>query len=114
MARLSDVLNEQIWSLKRQLLEIADEAKAVEFILLENFGETDRTIAYLDEVQSVAEQATERFSQFSNVQIRIANAQPNIFPDMLEIVNRLVVNTQDRIPALKRSIEEIKSEWKLS
>lgn len=113
MAKLADELNETIWSLKRQLLNIADNAKAVEFVLLERFGETDRTISYLDDLQSVGEQATERFSQFSNIQIRIANAQPDIFPDMLELVNRVVANTQERIPALERSIEEIKNEWRL-
>jgi hypothetical protein len=79
MAKLPNALNETLWSLKRQLLEITDQAKAAEFILLENFGETERTIPYLDELQSVAQQAYERFFQFSNIQIRIANAQPEIF-----------------------------------
>ncbi|MCL1463879.1 hypothetical protein [Argonema galeatum] len=113
MAKLPDELNETIWSLKRQLLDIADRAKAAEFIVLERFGETDRTISYLDELQSVAEQGIERFSQFSSIQIRIANAQLNVFPDILELVNRVVVNTQERIPALERSIQEIKTEWRL-
>jgi hypothetical protein len=113
MAKLPNTLNETFWSLKRQLLEIADQAKAAEFILLQNFGETGRTIPYLEELQSVAEQANERFSQFSNIQIRIANAQPDIFPDTLELTNRIIINTTERIPALKRSIEEIKTEWRL-
>ncbi len=113
MAKLPNSLDETLWSLKRQLLEIADQAKAEDFILLENFGETERTVPYLDELQSVAEQANERFFQFSNIQIRIANAQPQIFPDMLELTNRIIANTTQRIPALKRSIEEIKTEWRL-
>ena len=113
MAKLPNELEEKIWSLKRQLLEIADRAKGAEFTLFERFGETERTISYLDELLSVAEQATERFSQFSSIQIRIVNAQPNVLPDMLELVNRVVVTTQERIPALERSIEEIKTEWRL-
>jgi hypothetical protein len=80
-------------------------------MLFEAFGETERTISYLDELQRVAEQATERFSQFSTLQIRIANAQPQFLPDMLELVDRVIENTQQRIPALKRSIQEIKQEW---
>lgn len=113
MAKLPNELEETIWNLKRQLLEITERAKAAEFALFERFGETERTISYLDELQSVAEQATERFSQFSSIQIRIVNAQPNVLSDMLELVNRVVITTQERIPALERSIEEIKAEWRL-
>lgn len=73
-----------------------------------------KKISYLDELQSVAEQATERFSQFSTLQIRIANAQTPILPDILELVDRVIENTQQKIPALKRSIQEIQQEWRLS
>ncbi|MGL5938856.1 MAG: hypothetical protein ACRC2S_00485 [Waterburya sp.] len=113
MAQLPREKAEVIWNLKSQLLEIIEQAKTCEFSLFEAFGETKRTISYLDELQSVAEQATEQFSQFSTLQIRIANAQAPILPDMLELIDRVIQNTQQRIPALKRSIQEIKQEWKL-
>ena len=32
---------------------------------------------------------------------------------MLDLVNTVIENTQQKIPALKRSIEEIKQEWNL-
>jgi hypothetical protein len=40
---------------------------------------------------------------------------PNLrfFRYMLELTNRIIANTQERIPALERSIEEIKTEWRL-
>lgn len=111
MAQLPEEKAEIIWDFQHQLLEIIDRAKTYELMLFEAFGETERTIPYLDELQSIAEQATERFSQFSTLQIRIANAQSPIAPDMLEVVERVIENTQQRIPALKRSIQEIKQEW---
>jgi hypothetical protein len=114
MAKLPQEKAENILHLKRQLLEIIDEAKTCEFALFEAFGETERTITYLDELQSIAEQATERFSRFSTLQIRIANTQPPILPDMLDLVNEVIENTQQRNPALERSIQEIKQEWRLS
>lgn len=113
MSQLPQEKAEIIWELKRQLLEILDQAKNCELAIFEAFGETERTITYLDELQSVSEQATERFFQFSTLQIRIANAQTSIFPDMLDLVNTVIENTQQKIPALKRSIEEIKQEWNL-
>jgi hypothetical protein len=64
MAILPNNTSEIIWALKRQLADVIENARATEFALFDRFGETDQTIAYLEDLQSVAEQATERFSQF--------------------------------------------------
>jgi predicted nucleotidyltransferase len=82
--------------------------------IFESFGETDRSVIYLDELQSIAEQATDRFSRFSTFQSRIANAQPPVPSDIIELVNRTIENTQQKIPALERSIQEIRQEGELS
>ena len=91
MAKLSLQTAQTIWNLQHQLLEIIDTARTLELSLFEAFGETDRTIPYLDELQNIAQQATERFSRFSTLQTRIANTQPPIPRDLLEIVDRLKV-----------------------
>lgn len=53
-------------------------SRDAEFVILDRFGETENTIVYLDELQSVAEQATEKFSQFSSLQILIFNIQTQV------------------------------------
>jgi hypothetical protein len=111
---LSPQKTQTIWDLQRQLLEIIDAAKTLEQSLFESVGETERSIIYLDELQSIAEQATDRFSRFSTFQIRIANTQPPVSPDIIDLVDRVIENTQQKIPALERSIQEIRQEWKLS
>jgi uncharacterized protein (DUF111 family) len=63
--------------------------------------------------KSAAEQATERFSQFSSLQIRILNVQPHVPEDMLELVTRVIESTEARLPALEQSIQEIRTEWEL-
>jgi flagellar biosynthesis GTPase FlhF len=65
MAKLSNETSETIWSLKRQLAKVIENAKATEFVLFDTFGENERTDSYLADLQSVAEQATDRFSQLS-------------------------------------------------
>ena len=62
MAKLSRELEETIWILKRQLLDIINSATEVEFGLFEMLGETSDTIPFLDELKSVAERATPGFS----------------------------------------------------
>lgn len=113
MAKLPNDLSETIWTLKRQLADVITNSREAEFTIFERFGETQRTIIYLDELQNVAEQATERFSQFSSLQIRIFNIQPFIPADMLELVMQVIANTEARLPALEQSIQEIKTEWNL-
>ena len=114
MAKLPREIAETIWNLKRQLLDIIDDATEAEYNLFEQFGETDRTIDYLEQLKSVAQQADERFSQFSILQRRLANAQPTAASDMLRLVTEVITYTQARLPAWERSIEEIKIEWRLS
>lgn len=99
--------------MKQQLADIIENARAAEFALFNTFGETERTIVYLDALQSVAEQATERFSRFLSLQIRVFNVQPHVPGNMLELVMRLIASTEARLPALEQSIQEIRTEWKI-
>ncbi len=114
MAKLSPETAETIWNLQRQLLEIIDSSRVLELSLFDAFGETEDTIPVLDELQSIAQQAIDRFSRFSNLQIRVANNQPPIPTDIIDVFNRSIQTTEQKIPALKRSIQEITQEWRLS
>lgn len=113
MAKLPVETTETIWSLKRQLLDIVDAATAAEALLLSRYGETKETIIALDELKSVAEQAASRYSQLSSLRLRIAESQPTIAPDMLELLTGVITHTQDNVPALERSVQEIKIDWSL-
>jgi hypothetical protein len=62
-------------------------------------------------LQSIAEQATDQFSQFSSLQLRIFNVQPTVSNDMLEFVGRIISSAKLRLPALERSVQEIITEW---
>jgi hypothetical protein len=113
MAKLSNEVSETIWSLKRQLADVIENAKAAEFVLFDTFGENERTVTYLTDLQSVAEQATDRFSQLTTLQIRVFNTQRQISSDMLDFITQVIAKTEARLPALEQSIQEIKIEWKL-
>lgn len=113
MAKLPIATIEIIIRLKQDLLAVIDEATAAEFLLLSGFGETDETLPFLDEMKNVAEQAVSRFSQITTLQLRIAESQPNAAADMLELLDRAILQNQQRIPAWERSIQEVKLEWNL-
>ncbi len=113
MAKLNLDTAQTVWDLKHQLLEIIDTARTLELSLFEAFGESERTIPYLDELQSIAQQATERFSRLSTLQLGVANTQPPMPRDLLELVELSIESTKQKIPALKRSNQETIQEFNL-
>jgi hypothetical protein len=98
---------------KEQLLDLIDQAKLLEFLLLESFGETPETILTLDQLTEITEQARDRLSQLSILHLRISEVQPTIPADLLMLMNEAIKSIQNRIPALERSLEEIKLDWRL-
>lgn len=114
MAKLSPETKTNLNNLTEQLLEIIDEAKKPEFLLLEEFGETNQTAIALDELTEIAQQANDLYSQISTLRIRIAEAQPMLSPDMLKLLTQRITAIQNRFPALERSTAEIKLDWGLS
>ena len=114
MAKLPKEVKETIWLLKRQSLDIVEEASATEFILFDLFGETEHTISYLDEMQNVAEDATSLSSRLSSIYLKIVQSQPQASADLLRLLYKTIEITQTRIPPWERSIQEVKNEWNLS
>lgn len=114
MAKLPTEILETIWILLKQLSKLVEDATEAEFLLFERFGETENTFVYLEELKGVALEAASRYSQLSKLRLRVAEAQPNISNDMLELLEQVIQQNQLRIPAMERSIQEIKIEWKLS
>jgi hypothetical protein len=113
VAKLSQEIKITVRNLKEQLLDIIDESKGMEYEILGRFGENSETIPTLEQLTEITEQARTRFSQLSNLRLRIAEVQPSIPSDLLKLMSESIANVQSRIPALKRSIEEIKLDWSL-
>ncbi|WP_404787163.1 hypothetical protein [Altericista sp. CCNU0014] len=113
MAKLSPEVRATLSRQKEQLLDLIDEAKSLEFIILEGSGENSQTLPTLEQLTEIVEQARIRLSQLSTLHLRIAEAQPSIPADLLKLMNEAITNIQNRIPALDRSLEEIKLDWRL-
>lgn len=113
MAKLPTETLEIIWNLLKQLSQLVEDATETEYQLFEIFGETDSTIAYLEELKNVVLEAASRYSQLSKLRLRIAEVQLRVSEDMLSLLEQVINQNQLRIPAMERSIQEIKLEWNL-
>ena len=113
MAKLPEQTTVTINTLKQQSIEIVEQATATEFTLFHFFGETDEIVSYLDEMKNIVEEAASSFSQLSTLQLNIAQAQPTASSTMLNLLAQVIERTQTKIPALARSVQEVKIEWNL-
>ncbi len=113
MAKISNELKSTLVRLQHTLLLIVDDAKAAEFVLLKRYGETNETIVVLDELTAIAQQSSDLYVQISRLLLRTAEIQPIVTEDMLGLLTDRVETVSNRVPALDRSIQEIKSDWGL-
>jgi hypothetical protein len=113
MAKLPEDNLEVIWTLLKHLSQLVEDASEAEYLLFERFGETDDTLACLEELKAVALEAASRYSQLANLRLRLAEIQPSITNDRLISLEQVIQQNQLRIPAMERSIQEIKIEWQL-
>ncbi|MDJ1170287.1 hypothetical protein PMG71_12680 [Roseofilum sp. BLCC_M154] len=113
MAKLPIEITVLVNQLKQQALDIVDESLAIELKVFEQFGETEQTIAALDEMKNAGEDAASAYSQLSTLQLQIAKIQPDVPSDVLKLLTKVIERTQLRIPALQRSIQEVQQEYQV-
>lgn len=112
MAELPIETSEQIWHCQKRFLEIVSSARKLEYQIFRQFGENEQTTTSLEELNQVGIEGIERFQRLATIQIRVANEPQEISNDMLELIVSTINVSEQRIPALQRSIEEIKAEWR--
>lgn len=114
MAKLSEELLNIIFTLHRQLAEQIEIASAIEWQLLEKYGETEETITELNELYSVREKLTERFTGLNNILLRILEIQPVAPKAILDSLMQTIARTQATLDAADASIKEVEKNWRLS
>ncbi len=114
MANLPDTTTTTVLDLQRRLLKIINEATAVGFIILEQYGETETTLIALDDLQNVRERANTYYSRFYTFLLRIAESQPFATNAMLDLLARTIDDAQATADGSEATIQEEKRNFNLS
>ena len=76
MANLPDETLTTIFNLQRRLFQIIDRAKAAEFNLVRQYGETEETLAELEQIDNAQERARTSYARLGRLLLLVAEYQP--------------------------------------
>lgn len=113
MAQLSEETISTVLNLQRRLLVIIDLVTATQFMILEQYGETEITIIALDDLQNAQERADTYYSRFYTLLRQIAGSQPFADAAMLELLYRSINDAEATAAALEATIQEEKRNFNL-
>ncbi len=113
MTPLPEDTLDTVFSLERRLLSLINESTATQFIILEQFGETEETNISLEELQNAREKLTTSYSRLNTLLLRISEYQPTAPRDVLDLLARTQEEGEAGADASFGSIEEVKRYWSL-
>jgi hypothetical protein len=114
MAKLSEETLTITFLLLRQLADAIELASATEWILFDRYGETDRTIGELEELQNARERLNQSYTRLNTLLLKILEAQPIATNAMLDLLAKAIENGRANLEAANASTQEIKRGWNLS
>jgi len=113
MARLPDKTLTAILSLQQQLVEGINEAGATELAIFEQFGETEVTIAVLEQLWNARQRLMDPYSRLCTLLLRVAESKPTAPAVMLNLLVQTVEQAQAAVDASQASIREAKRDFDL-
>ncbi len=113
MAKLPPETLTTIFNLQQRLVELIDEAKAAEYNLFEEYGETEETLPELEQLQNVTERLRNPYSRLYTLALAITEAQPMAPAAMVNLLERTLAEAPLTADAAEASIIEIKRTWSL-
>ncbi len=111
MAKLPDATLTNIFTLKRRLVELLDAATATEYVILQEFGETEATLPELESLDNIKERLRNPYNRLHRLLQQAAESQPVASADVLELLYRTIEQTEAAADASEASTQEIKRTW---
>lgn len=111
VAKLPDPILSNIFALQRRIIECIDATTALEFSIFDRWGETDRSLPELEELQSIRERLRSPYTRLHNLLLKAAEAQPVASNDVLNLLYTSIESTEAALDASIASLQEIQRNW---
>ncbi|MCY7384944.1 hypothetical protein QT970_26425 [Microcoleus sp. herbarium8] len=113
MAKLPDDILNTIFTLQRRLVEILNETTATEYILMQQFGETEATLPELESLDNIKERLRTSYNRLYRLLQQVTESQPAATADTLNFLYGTIEDGEAIVDASAASIQEIKMDWNL-
>lgn len=113
MAELTEETLSIAFNLQKRLLQITNQASSLGFRIWEQFGETDATIADLDLLQNVTEQARANYTRLTKqlFEIAVSRSKSNLMT--MNSLSHYCHSVETHISDLEATIAQVKSNQQL-
>ncbi len=111
MAKLSNSILINIFTLQRSLVELIDSTTALEFRIFEHWGETAETLTELEELQNIEERLRTQHTRLNTLLLTTVRSQPIASADMLDLLYRAIDIAEATLDASIASLQEIERNW---
>jgi hypothetical protein len=111
VAKLSDLVLTNIFTLQRQIIESIDTTTALEFSLLKQIGSAIETLPELEELQNIRERLLSPYTRLHILLLKTAQSQPAASSDVLDLLYRSIETGEATVAASNASLQEIQRNW---
>lgn len=112
MAEISQNTINRVLQCYQELISIISFSTKVEYNLFAEHGETEATINDLNELSGITTDATNNLKRLNAITIRIATIQPQADTGTANILEETLTFNEAKIPAWRRSIQEVINNWR--
>ncbi|HEY9295506.1 MAG TPA: hypothetical protein VIQ31_03875 [Phormidium sp.] len=113
MAELTEETLNIAFNLQKRLLQITHQASNLGFMIWEKFGETDATIADLDMLQSVTEQARANYTKLTKQLFELAASRSKSNLMTMNSLSHYCHSIETNISELEVTIAQIQNNQQL-
>ena len=113
MANLPDETLTTIFNLQRRLFQVINRAKAAEFNLLQQYGETEETLPELEQIDNALERARNSYTRLGRLLLLVAESQPTANSATLNLLEQSIERAEATANATEATIQETKRNWNL-
>lgn len=113
MANLPEEITTTVFNLHRRLLQLDNNATAVGFTILEQFGETEETIPESEELENIRKRALSHHTRQYLLLWQVAESQPEATSPTMNLLAQSIEETAAVADAGEASTQEVKRNWNL-
>jgi hypothetical protein len=113
VAEISKQTIEKILDLIGRLSTLIDAASSTELSIFNAYGETEKMVYVLEQLQNTKERGISSYSRLSTLLLKVSEVQPSAPVVMLEMLIKAIEQAQATVDAGEATVKEARNDWSI-